>query len=96
MLPSVDSFHMFATAIYGLVFISQIHTSVPDGSVDCEPPVCLHLIIVCLFAGWLCYLFTAGLPNGVHGADRWGPQKNDELHIHNEGIDSKCILNVTS
>ena len=32
----------------------------------------------------------------VHSASTWGPQKNAELHIHNEGINNKCILNVTS
>ena len=37
-----------------------------------------------------------GGPAGVHSANTWGPQKNAVLHIHNEGISNKCILNVTS
>ena len=37
-----------------------------------------------------------GLPNGIQSACTWGPHKNAELHIHNEGINNKCALNATS
>ena len=39
-----------------------------------------------------CNCHRAALPNGVHSASTWGPQKNTELHIHNEGI----MINATS
>ena len=37
-----------------------------------------------------------GGPTEVHSATTWDPQKNAVLHLHNEGINNKCILSVTS
>ena len=36
------------------------------------------------------------LTPGVNSASTWFPRKNAELHIHNEGINNQCTLNVTS
>ena len=37
-----------------------------------------------------------GGPTGFRNAGTWGPQKNAELHMYDEGIDNKCMLHVTN
>ena len=48
------------------------------------------------FFHWKAHSPRAWIGNGVHSACTRGPHKDAELHIHDEGINNKYILNVAS
>ena len=48
--------------------------------------------ILCIRA----YQLGPGRAPEVHRASTWGLRKDAELHINIEGINNKCMLNVSS
>ena len=80
-----------------LVFQQWILVSLVHGYREGCDYVFMYMLhwVVSLVYGRASQHVSVGAPV-VHSASTLGPQKNAELHIHNEGINNKCILNLSS